>query len=126
MTLLNDFPMCLGLDELYRQMRMCQDTLRCCTTTRDSNCRCAEEEGEEGGNMFLTELCVFEQGLVTALFKIVDYRIKVILTISISVSMIDSLKNEIPNENKALQHDMTRSDQSSEQSCVFADFLSVS
>lgn len=33
MTLLNDFPMCLGLDELYRQMRMCQETLRCCTTT---------------------------------------------------------------------------------------------
>lgn len=25
MTLLNDFPMCLELDELYRQMRMCQD-----------------------------------------------------------------------------------------------------
>lgn len=25
MTLMNDFPMCLGLDDLYRQMRMCQD-----------------------------------------------------------------------------------------------------
>lgn len=25
MTFLNGFPMCLGLDELYRQMRMCQD-----------------------------------------------------------------------------------------------------
>ncbi len=27
----------IGLDELYRQMRMCQETLRCCTTTLDSN-----------------------------------------------------------------------------------------
>lgn len=32
MTLLNDFPLCLGLDELYRQMRVSQETLRCCTT----------------------------------------------------------------------------------------------
>lgn len=77
-----------------RQMRMCQDTLRCCTTALDSNRRCVKED--EGGNMFLPKLCVLSQGRVSALHTVVGHRVQVIFTVSISVSTIDSLKRWDP------------------------------
>lgn len=43
-------PCAFGLEDFYRQMRMCQEALRCCTTT-DSNAGCFKEEEEE--KMFL-------------------------------------------------------------------------